>query len=134
MDLTILLPILSHVREWLNLLQRNKGQNSLREEEALTALYMAVNETRIYMGSFGGYMIGVASRKDRKKRDRETEEKLARLWTAASIKLRPVNMDLADRCFLKGDYWANPDIWSEQEIRKARIEIDRVFKEARALL
>ncbi len=43
-------------------------------------------------------------------------------------------MDLADRCFLKGDYWANPDIWSDQEIREARIEIDRVFKEARALL
>lgn len=53
---------------------------------------------------------------------------------AGTLKLWRYDHDLAERCMLKSDYWANPDQWSDRDIRRARIEISRVFKEARDLL
>jgi hypothetical protein len=37
-------------------------------------------------------------------------------------------------CFQKGDYWANPDSWTQDDVKKAGIGIDDVFQRAKQLL
>ncbi len=100
----------------------------IREEEhltqALNALYVALSETKLY----------IVSRKRTGKADRQKEEDLSRLWVQASIPMRYIDQDLADRCMLKGDYWADPGEWNDERIEESRIEIGRVFAEARELI
>ncbi len=125
MDIGLLINLLEPLRNLIESLKTRREVQGSEEEEALIALYVSLNETRIYLGLL-----------DRKieNRNMETEAKLSRLWTAASIKLRRINHDLAERCYIKADYWANPDTWSDTDIKRAKIGVDRIFREAKKLL
>lgn len=124
MDLTWLAEMLLNVRKWLGYLsERRSTKKRLSEkdyEDALTALYTALNETQIYIGT--------------KQRNQKREGALSRLWTAAAVKIRSYDVDLAERCCIKGVYWTNPESWSDDDIEKARIAIDAVMDSARELL
>lgn len=104
--------------------QRERHRDEDREDAALMAIYVAAQETRLYI--------------DRLRRcqapDREAEEELARLWQKAAVPIRHFDPDLAERCMGKADYWLNPEAWSEEDIRANRIEIDRVYRQARNML
>lgn len=95
-----------------------------QKDLALSAIISAANETKIY--------IQRVQRSGKTKR--ETEEKLSRLWVAASIPIRHFDKDLADRCIMKSDYWLNPENYSATDIARFRIGIDQVYKEAKELL
>lgn len=56
-----------------------------------------------------------------KRRRRKRELTIAKLWHDASVPLRHVDKDLADRCFLKGSYWLEPDTWTKMMEKKKRI-------------
>ena len=86
--------------------------------------YTALNEPRIYLGGL----------EQRKPRNPDTEATLSRLWTTASTKIREIDRSWAMRCFQKGDYWANPDNWTEDDVKKAGIGINEVFEKAQDLL
>ena len=121
-----LLRAMPPLKEWFEAISSHKKRRDEEHEEAIEALYTALNETRIYIGRI--------NRAGESHRDEDTEAKLSRLWTKASRKLRKVDSHLAKRCFMKGDYWANPDGWTEEDIARARIQIDKVFRAARRLL
>ena len=95
-----------------------------KADAALSSIYAAANETKLY--------IQKAQRTG--KSNRNKEEELSRLWTAAAVPIRHFDKDLADRCLVKGRYWVDPASWSVQQIVEFRIGIDEVFAEARALL
>jgi hypothetical protein len=126
------------VADWFKTDGERKRERLKSEDDALSALYAAVNETRLYIHSLDPTRYVGASKSKMidaaRKRSRETEEKLSRLWMHAAVKLRRVDADLADRCYVKAEYWVTPERWSEDDIKRARIGIDRVYKEARALL
>lgn len=106
-----------------NFREDRSGLDSQRDL-ALSALIAATNETKIYI-----------SRVQRTgKTDRETEEKLCRLWGAAAIPLRSFNRDLAERCLTKSDYWINPNNYSAVDVAKLRIGIEQIYKEAIEML
>ena len=112
-----LLGLLGNFREDRTHSQEQKGH-------ALSAIISASNETKIYI-----------QRVQRSgNTDRETEEKLSRLWAAASVPLRHFDHDLAERCLRKSEYWLNPENYSATDIAKFRIGIDQVYKEAKKLL
>ncbi len=69
--------------------------------------------------------------RDENKRDTKTEEELSELWANVALAARPFDSDLAERCYLKGNYWANPNSWSDEEIKNAGIEIGRIDTEIR---
>jgi len=94
-----------------------------RHRVAQDKLYLALNETRMYLADF---------RKG--KVDREQEKVISRLWREAAVALRVVDQGLADRCLIKMDYWADKDRWSEEDIKKAKIGFDQVFRRARQVL
>jgi hypothetical protein len=131
MELAALVQAATAAKEWFQSLRTRNREERERYTTALRALYTALNETQIYVGRLARPAYGGGPRAER---NIETEEKLSRLWTEASIQLRDFNLDLAGRCLIKGDYWTNPDAWPEEEVKAARIELSRVFREARELL
>lgn len=134
LELTAIIGITNALHGWFGTLS---GQQRVRREDektALRSLYAALNETRIYIGRLSRPSMSGIKKSQSVDRNEEIEARISRLWTEASISLRDLDHDLAERCMLKGDYWANPETWSEQDIARARIGINRVFKDAQKLL
>ena len=116
--------VLDRVLAVIGLIRENRKQKIERTDNALYALYTALNETNEYVEQLN---LG-------KKRNRKTEYAIAKLWHNASIPLRTIDRDLAERCFIKGGYWLEPDTWSDLQIGKKRIKLSQVFKSTRKLL
>jgi len=108
----------------LGLIREGKKRRTDRTDQALYALYTALNETKAY----------VERLESGKRRNRKTEWAIAKLWHDASVPLRDVDPDLADRCFIKGSYWMEPDTWTDVRIKRKRIKLDQVLKSTRKLL
>ncbi len=108
----------------LGLLREGKKERTVKTDQALRALYAALGETKKYISKGNG---GGA-------RNRDLEWKIAELWHNASIPLREIDQDLAEKCFLKGSYWLEPEAWTEERIAQTDIAIDTVFEATRALL
>ena len=103
------------------------GERHHRDEQkdaALTAIYAAASETTIYL----------ADLEREKNTDRKREQDIARLWSAAAVPIRHFDMDLADRCLLKFEFWVNPDKWNADEATERRIAIEAVLDKARELM
>lgn len=108
----------------LGLLREGKKERTEKTDHALLALYAALAETKAY----------ISDREKGKRRNRDKEYSLARLWHTASIPLRSIDKDFADRCFLKGSYWMEPDTWDKKKIEETGIAINAVFDATRKLL
>jgi hypothetical protein len=98
-----------------------------KAEAALFAVMAAVNETKTYIRLIRGG-------KRKKKRNRPKEWMIAGLWRNCGDLLEPFDQDLSNRCRIKNLYWRDPSRWSTDDVKQARIGLDRVDKEARYLL
>jgi len=109
-------------------LLRTVTDERVREDEhfrrALSRILRALNQTKAY----------IADQVSGAPQDRKREEELSMAWTRASGELWGIDDDLARRCELKGEYWANPASWEPADVERARIGIDQVSEEARSLL
>jgi hypothetical protein len=103
--------------------RRRKLQND-RGQRVVECILRAVNETKLY----------VAALSRGNERDGAREEELSRRWTDTAAALHGIDDDLAQRCRMKGEYWADPDRWSEQSLRKAKILLAEVAADADVLL
>jgi hypothetical protein len=108
----------------LGLIREHRKHRNERTDQALYALYAALNETKAYIQHMDSG----------KKRDRKREWAIAKLWHDASVPLRDIDRDLAERCFMKGSYWLEPDTWTDVMVKKKRIKLDQVLKSTRSLL
>lgn len=108
----------------LGIIRNTRGQRRDLADRALTAIYAASNETKTYL----------AGLRRGKQRNLDKEGQLSHLWGMAAIPLRHFDADLAARCELKGEYWRNPEEWTVADINDAKIGLDRVFNESKALL
>ena len=108
----------------LGLIRESRKQRTERIDESLYALYTALNETKAYLSLLDSG----------KKRNRKKEWAIAKLWYDASVPLRKIDRDLAERCFIKGSYWLEPDTWTGLMVKKKRIGLDQVLKSTRNLL
>lgn len=108
----------------LGLLREGKKKRTEKIDHALLALYAALTETRDY----------IADRENGKRRNRNREFSIARLWHSASIPLRSTDKDFAHRCFLKGRYRMESDTWNKKKIEEKGIAIDTGIDATRKLL
>jgi hypothetical protein len=157
-----LLAALGPLKEWYASLTGNRRAKDARVEAALDTLYVALNETLLYIGPLDPppwirprrFSFPTKPKSSSKqsaldldafvglgcsptgpfRRRRGREAALSRLWMKASVKLRDVNHELAEICMLKGAYWASPDTWTDADVFRARIEIHQVIIAARKLL
>lgn len=108
----------SFVELFLSLVNQ-KDKREGKYDDALIAVTTAVNKTRSYLRHL-----------ETNPHDIAKEEKLAELWSDASIKLRRVDNDLAFDCHQKSYYWSNPDGDMKQKVRK----LDDIHKDCLTLL
>jgi hypothetical protein len=108
----------------LGLIRDKKRQRTEQTDQALLALYAALTETRLYISEL----------EHGKPHSRKKEFAIARLWNTASVPLREIDPDLAERCFDKGSYWMEPDIWEPERIDAKGIAIESMFEATRQLL
>lgn len=130
---SLLLKAADSLLDWFGLLRKEQVARDEKERRAIKALYVVLNETLLHFRRLGRPRLA-RSKKERThfKRDIQTEEHLSRLWMDASVELRQIDRDLAERCFLKGTYWADRDGWSESAKQTSRL--NKVLKDSRALL
>jgi hypothetical protein len=115
--------LIDGAREFLQRIFQNRHQRTEQVDNALTALYAAINETRIYVKSCS-----------RKPRNTEKEAELARLWARAAVPIRHLDQGLAERCRLKADYWIDPDAWTVAQLKQFRLTLDEIYDYAGELL
>lgn len=104
---------------------RNTLGENAELRAALKSIYVAAFETKSCLA---------AIEERNQPPNYETEARLSKLWVEAAVELCQIDEDLAERCLLKGDYWSNPNRWTEQQIDKSRINVNGVFDDARKLL
>jgi hypothetical protein len=108
----------------LDYFAKGRQIRSAKKDQALTALYAAATETKLYLEKLN----------DNGRRNRRTEEQLVRLWSRAAIPVRHFDRALADRCLAKSQYWISPGRWTEQEVEENCIGIRQIHDAARRLL
>ncbi|MHB8868729.1 MAG: hypothetical protein ACYC6T_05880 [Thermoleophilia bacterium] len=108
----------------IGLIRSGKKERSGKVDRALMALYTALAETKAY----------ITEQEGGAPRDRQRESQLARLWQTASIPLREIEPELAERCFEKGGFWMDSDTWDAERIRSKGIAIESVFEATRSVL
>jgi len=108
----------------LGLFRYSNKPTTEKTDQALLALYAALAETRSYLSDLQAG----------KPRDKERQFAIARLWNTASVPLREIDKDLSERCFLKGGYWMEPEVWDQKQIEAKGITIESVFEATRLLL
>lgn len=102
----------------LGLLREGQKERSQKTDEALLNLYVAISETKTYLNE----------RKNGAARSEEREYAIARLWHKASVPLREIDPEFAERCFIKGGYWMEPAVWTDEQIKSKGIAIDQVLE------
>lgn len=119
--LVVLLPSLG------NFLKDSFKKRRLQDDHgqrAVERILRAVNESKLYLATLSR---GTP-------RNLEREENLSRFWTDAAGSLHGIDDALAQRCRLKGQYWTTPDQWDAKRLKKARILLTQVSKDADTLL
>ena len=134
-ETSLLLKAADSVLGWFGLLRKEQQERGDRERRAIKALYVALNETVLYFRRLDRPYLAQSRKQKRKfQRNIKSEEAISRLWMEASVELRDIAPDLAERCFLKGQYWADRDGWSDDDVRKSNIKLDKVLEDAKALM
>ena len=107
MNLSAITWIFERLKEVLMIRSQSKRDLSKEEREAYMEFQRTIIETRLYNSL--------------RKNDRRREEELSRLWSEVSMRLRPFDSELADRCFKKSRAWADGDNWINEDHANAQI-------------
>ena len=94
------------------------------KQAALRAISVALDETYFYY----------ERRRAGEPRDRNSEQRLARYWSAAAISVRAIDRNLALVLDRKSEYWVRPDGWTDQEVVRAGIRLEKVRQRYRSML
>lgn len=115
-ELNPLVSISKEIRAWTEL--NRTASNAKREKikKAVEALSKAVLETKAYV------------RNGFQNRNLEKENEIRDLWNKAHVELRSIDSQLAKRCFLKAEYWTEPDNWDMEKVERYNITLDSMSK------
>ena len=120
MEVLSVLSIFKEFRDWLLGIDKATLEHSKEEKSAIKSLYTALSETKAYF----------ADRKSAPS-DRTRERQISKLWFEAASELKSIDKHLAERCFLKGDFWTDPDDWKQDEGKQINISIDEMTRLAK---
>jgi hypothetical protein len=123
METTLVLTIFKEFRDWILGIDKANLEHNKEDKTALKTVYKALSETKSYFTD-----------RNIMPRDRDRERQISNLWFDSSSELKNIDQNLAVRCFLKGDFWTDPDSWEQNEGEKLNISIDEMTKLARELL
>jgi hypothetical protein len=110
-------PDSDHAASALKSLKERLQQGKIVEFDALAAVQDALLETRAYL----------ARRAQGSERDSETEYLLSDLWSKAGAAIMPYDPQLANLCYVKGNGWADNDLWQKAEFKDLPISVDEML-------
>lgn len=115
--------LLDKLERFVELYHEKKKEERQLADDALRAVLLALNETEIYY----------ARRERGAPRSEDSEMQLSRLWSAASIPLRHIDVSFSDICDHKSRFWLNPDDWEEKKVAKYKIRLTTLSKKVKRL-
>lgn len=107
----------------LNWITGIRTVRNAQADAAVRAVLVAANATTAYIVDW-----------ENGNRDREKEHELVRLWSEAAAAIRHHDRDFAFKLDMKARYWADPDTWNEDDVKRAGIALKDVAARARSLL
>ena len=110
-----ILKIIGRVFSVFILVKEGKIKRNQQVDTALEKTYEALLSTQEYVNEL-----------KTEAQDNKREMELARLWIAASIPLRHVDMELSQICGMKGSYWSQSNSWRALATGKADISLSNV--------
>lgn len=123
----VLFKVFDALRDMLRKSSEAKGAERQAVADALAAAVSIANRTMRY----------IAHRRTGALRDPQEESALSQGWTDAGVKLFQLPQsanELANRFFLKAEYWSDPESWTDDRINGAMIQLDELAKESRETL
>jgi pimeloyl-ACP methyl ester carboxylesterase len=93
---------------------RRKLPNIENKSDAISALQEALLETRVY----------VTNRRAGLDRDAGVESRLSRVWSDAGTAIHPYDTELAGLCYVKGQGWADPELWEDPRFANLPTELN----------
>ena len=103
---------------------RTVGRPSEPQNDAIRALFTAVDATRMHLRRLRGV----------EPQTYAPAPQLVDLWREAAIAVAAFDRDLAIRLRLKAEFWSDPENWDAAECEHARIELEGLAESARGLL
>ena len=108
----------------LGLIATSGKEDEQKKDLALKAVSYALDETYLYYRDMkNGHL-----------KDRDREAQLVKLWSAAAIPLRHFDLDLANICDRKSEYWIVPESYSDEDVSKLGIRLGDVRGAYRKLM
>lgn len=122
---SLLRELFRHLRAWLSNLQRAGVARKRESVDALRAVVIAARHTQVYLRKL---------RVDGAQ-DHGEEAKLAGMWTELGFRLGDLQLTrLAKRCDINGRYWADPEQFDADFLRKADVGLQRMEQLARQMI
>jgi len=125
MDVDIFPTMLKEVSGWTRTLLERHDQRTESVGHALKSIAVASNETRAYVAKI---------RDNPNAATPDQAAALAKLWTEAGTDIYRVNPQLAERFFMKAEYWSDPVGWERSGRDLVLIDLDTLTESARAAL
>jgi len=91
---------------------------------AMRAIHEAATITNSYLNDI----------REGKEANQKKEQSLSMLWFEATAAIQPINLDLADKCLIKGQCWSDPRLFNSKEYESVSLSIDYMFSETRRIL
>lgn len=124
--------LIDRLRMWLKYRAERREERTEELDRAFATLQRAANRTR-------GYIADI--RADQYARNRPNEDHLCELWEGVGMALRQLARTGDDeaeflwrRCFMKAEYWSDPELWSEPRLRQAGIGLDKITNDVVKLI
>ncbi|HOR77647.1 MAG TPA: hypothetical protein PLG04_02415 [Anaerolineaceae bacterium] len=115
--------IIALILKALSIIPRDRTKRSEHHEQTLRALSWAYHETEKYYASLSA---GNAN-------NLQMELDIAAAWEAAAILVERYDQTLAQRLGLKSRFWREGGIWTNEQIKQAGIQLERVRAEGMSL-
>lgn len=117
--------LLANLGRYLANLARAGRQRKEESRKALQGVIRATRQTKVYLRALN----------TRGKRDFSKEERLTDTWTKLAFELKKLGVEtLAKRCDIAGGYWSDPERFSDAFLDQAKVRLQDLEMEARALL
>ncbi|MDR5904870.1 hypothetical protein [Franzmannia qiaohouensis] len=124
MEVEMLAQLIRYLYDFSKDFAKFRGRNRELADQALSALSLALSETRNY---YRDIELG-------EEPNRSKEKELVRLWSEAAIPARHIDQELSFICSHKADFWVSPSKWKREEIIKAGIDLENVIARYRKML
>ena len=120
-ELNPLVSISKEIRAWFETNNNVENQKKNEMKLAIKVLSKAILETKSYV------------RNGFENRIQEKEDELRELWNNAHVELRQIDNDLANRCFVKAEFWIEPEKWSDEKVEEYNIKLDSMSESLKIL-